>query len=74
MADCHIETFLEQGWRRAAGMYRAQAVHTATGRVLYVTWPYASKQSAIDRARRWLRQEYARAEGEDMTLFPGESA
>lgn len=59
--DCHVETYRD-GADRSYGMYRAQAVHTATGRVLYVTWPYSSEASAIDRARRWIREEYEKAE------------
>jgi len=61
MADCHVETYRD-GADRTCGMCRAQAVHTATGRVLYTTWPYSSEASAIDRARRWLREEYDKVE------------
>lgn len=59
--DCHVETYRD-GAERTYGMHRAQVVHTATGRVLYVTWPYASEASAIDRARRWIQEEYDKVE------------
>lgn len=59
MADCHVETYRDA---LQAGMHRAYVIHTATGRVLYTTWPYRSESSAEARARRWLREEYLRIE------------
>jgi len=53
---------MERAWRQKAGSWRAEVVHTATGRVLYVTWPYSSEGSARDRAQRWMREEYEKAE------------
>lgn len=58
MEGCHVETYLERSHRQAAGQWRAVVVHTASGRALYETWPYGRERTAIDRARRWLRQEY----------------
>jgi hypothetical protein len=70
--DCHVETYRDA---RQDGLWRAYAVHTASGRVLYVTWPYADEQSASARAGRWLREEYGRAESlelfEDCEKRPG---
>lgn len=56
--DCHIETHIEAGTLK----HRASVVHTETRRVLYVTWPYASEQAAMARARRWMALEYARSQ------------
>jgi len=53
--DCHVETYRDNG---LFGKHRECAIHTASGRTLYVTWPYASEDSARQRARRWLREEY----------------
>jgi hypothetical protein len=71
MADCHIETHVEADWRQQAGRWRASVIHTASGRVLYITWPYASQRAAIERARRWRAEEYRRAEmgTDERTLF-----
>jgi hypothetical protein len=66
MPDCHVETYIELAWRSKPGMYRASVIHTTSGRVLYVTWPYVSEQSAIDRARRWIAEEYAKTERFDL--------
>ena len=55
MSDCHVETYVDAD---ADGMHRAAVVHTATGRTVYVTWPYRSEKSAVYRAWRWLRDEY----------------
>lgn len=65
-ADCHIESYAERAWRAKAGQYRAVVVHTATGSTLYVTWPYASEQAARGRARQWIRDEYARRDGQPL--------
>jgi len=62
MADCHVETHLERAWRQRAGYWRASVIHTASGRVLYVTWPYSRERTAIERARQWIREEYRRNE------------
>ena len=61
MGDCYVDSYAE------AGKYRAVVIQTATGRQLYVTWPYAGEQAAIARARRWIREERQRAEA--VTLF-----
>jgi hypothetical protein len=61
--DTHVESYLD------AGRWRACAIHTGTGRVLYITWPYGNEQRAIERARRWLREEYRRCE-EPAGLWP----
>lgn len=62
--DCHVDSYKEA---RPTGEkpFRGQVVHTATGAVLFTTWPYASERSAVDRARRWLREEYKRNETPD---------
>jgi hypothetical protein len=80
MVDCHVETYRDgsdhtYGMYRAHytyGTWRAQAVHTATGRVLYTTWPYSSEASAMDRARRWLREEYEKVEQVEFFGIPCE--
>jgi hypothetical protein len=59
MPDCHVETFRDG---RRAGCWRAAAVHTATGRRLYQTWPYRTEAAACARARLWLAEQYARAD------------
>lgn len=60
--DCHVDSFAEE--MAGGGLkYRACAVHTATGGVLYTTWPYTRQQSAVARARRWLREEYQKLDG-----------
>ena len=55
--DWHIETYRAYG---LVGKVRAVVIETATGRQLYVTWPYASEAAAVERAEGWVRQEGAR--------------
>lgn len=62
MPDCHVETYVERWWRQASMAWRARVILTASGRVLYETWPYRSETSAIDRARRWILEERRRVE------------
>lgn len=62
MADCHVETHIERPKRKKRGLWRASVIHTASGRQLYETWPYAVEGSAIERARQWIREEYRRNE------------
>ena len=72
MSDCHVVTFMERAFRAGLGTcyYRGSAVHTASGRVLYVTWPYASQASAAARAARWIQAEHERASrAEKLELF-----
>lgn len=57
--DCHVETS-RCGFD--AEFTRAEVVHTATGNQLYVTWPYRSERAAVARARRWMREEYRKAD------------
>jgi hypothetical protein len=73
MDDCHVETYSAAA---DPAKTRAQAVHTATGAVLYTTWPYTRPQSAIDRANRWLAQQYRKADRPRRTgwLFGGPGA
>lgn len=74
MADCHVESHIERGGRTvAAGMWRATVVHTASGRVLYETWPYGRERTALDRARRWLRQEYQKHDAGPLFDAAGEA-
>ena len=69
--DCHVETYRDA---RSEGHHRAYAVHTATGRVLYVTWPYRDENAAHRAAWKWLRNQYAKADavGRNQPLFSRE--
>ena len=58
MSDCHVDTYRDAG----DGRYRAQAVHTPTGAVLFTTWPYTHEGSARARAWRWVAQELEKAD------------
>ena len=53
--DCHIDTWIDKNHRQ-----RAAVIHTASGKRVYTTWPYAAEASAVYRAWRWLRDEYAK--------------
>lgn len=72
--DCHIETFMERAWRARAEHYRASVIHTASGRVLHVTWPYRSEHAARQRAGRWIREQYRQAESLELFDKLDESA
>lgn len=65
MSDCHVDTYAVDGID--AEHWRAVVIHTPSGRQIYVTWPYRSERAAINRARRWIREEYGKAER--MELF-----
>lgn len=71
MMDCYIDTYIERAWRQYVGHYRAQVIYTKTGSIIYQTWPYRSEHAARSRARRWLREEYKRA-NEPLELFGGQ--
>lgn len=65
----HIETYIERAWRKYAEHWRAQVIDTATGRVLYTTWPYAHGRDAVAAAKRWMRDERQRARAENTVFF-----
>ena len=54
MEGCYLEIFADA---RQNGHKRCQVIQTETGRILYVTWPYRTPQSALRRAERWLSEE-----------------
>ena len=56
--DCYVDTCSNVKDGDCRKPYRGQVVHTATGMVLFTTWPYASERSALYRAFRWLKEEY----------------
>jgi hypothetical protein len=59
MPDCHVETYTDKA---SLFRHRAVVIHTESGRKLYTTWPYQDESKAVDRARRWMNEEYRRAD------------